>query len=68
MRTDFYVFLYWVASGPRVMLASHKSALIPIPPPPPPPSPLVYSTDRSKAVVQVLLFAPLWFILRGDLF
>ena len=32
--------------------------------------PVVYSTDRSKAVVPVLvlLFVALWFILRGDLF
>ena len=31
---------------------------------------MVYSTDRSKAVVQVLIwiFVALWFILRGDLF
>ena len=31
---------------------------------------MVYSTDRSKAVVQVLvlLFVALWFILRGCLF
>ena len=31
---------------------------------------MVYSTDRSKAVVPVLvlLFIALWFILRGDLF
>ena len=29
--------------------------------------PVVYSTDRSKAVL-VLLFVALWFILRGDLF
>ena len=30
---------------------------------------MVYSTDRSKAVVPVLvlLFRALWFILRGDL-
>ena len=27
-----------------------------------------YSTDRSKAVVPVLVFVALWFILRGDLF
>ena len=49
-----------VASGPRVKLASCKSALNP---------PVVYSTDRSKAVVPVLvlLFVALWFILRGDL-
>ena len=45
---------------PRVKLASCKSALNP---------PVVYSTDRSKAVVPVLvlLFVALWFILRGDL-
>ena len=32
--------------------------------------PVVYSTDRSKAVVPVLvlLFVALWFILRGDMF
>ena len=36
-----------VASGPRVKLASCKSALTP----PPHPPPVVYSTDRSKAVV-----------------
>ena len=44
------------ASGPGC-----KSALNP---------PVVYSTDRSKAVVPVLvlLFVALWFILRGDLF
>ena len=49
-----------VASGPRVKLASCKSALNP---------PMVCSTDRSKAVVPVLvlLFVALWFILRGDL-
>ena len=31
---------------------------------------MVYSADRSKAVVPVLvlLFVALWFILRGDLF
>ena len=50
-----------VASGPRVKLASCKSALNP---------PVVYSADRSKTVVPVLilLFVALWFILRGDLF
>ena len=33
-------------------------------------TPVVYSTDRSKAVVPVLVlpFVALWFILRGDLF
>ena len=29
---------------------------------------MVYSTDRSKAMVPLLLFVALWFILRGDLF
>ena len=47
-----------VASGPRVKLASCKSALNPT---------VVCSTDCSKAVVPVLvlLFVALWFILRG---
>ena len=42
-------------------LAGCKSALNPL---------VVNSTDRSKAVVPVLvlLFVALWFILRGDLF
>ena len=50
-----------VASGPRMKVDSCKRALKP---------PVVYSTDRSKAVgpVLVLLFVALWFILRGDLF
>ena len=57
MRIDF---LCISVSGPRVKLASCKSALKP---------PVVCSTDRSKAVVLVLvlLFVALWFILRGDL-
>ena len=44
----------------RMKLASCKSALNP---------PVVCSTDRSKAVVPVLvlLFVALWFILRGNL-
>ena len=64
MRTEFLcISVLRVASGPRVKLASCKSALNPLP------SPVVYSTDRSKAVVTVLvlLFVVLWFILRGDL-
>ena len=45
----------------REKLASCKSALNPT---------VVYSADRSKAMVPVLvlLFVALWFILRGDLF
>ena len=56
----FYVFVLRVTKGPRVKLASCKSALNPQ---------LVYS-DRSQAVVPVLvlLFEVLWFIRRGDLF
>ena len=62
MRTEFLcIFVLRVASGPRVKLASCKSALNPH---------LVYSTGRSKAdaPMLVLLFVALWFILRGDLF
>ena len=42
-------------------LAGRKNALNPT---------MIYSTDRSKAVVAVLvlLVVALWFILRGDLF
>ena len=45
-------------------LAGRKSALTPLS------APVVYSTDRSKAVVPVLVIhcVALWFILRGDLF
>ena len=62
MRTEFLcISVLRIASGPRVKLASCKSALNP---------PMVYSTDRSKVVVPVLvlLFVAVWFILRGDLF
>ena len=62
MRTKFLcISVLRVASGPRVKLATCKSALN---------SPVVYSLDRSKAVVLVLvlLLVALWFILRGDLF
>ena len=73
MRTEFLCMsVLRVASGPRVKLASCKSALNRTPPIPPlhPLPAVVYSTDHSKAVVPVLvlLFAALWFILRGDLF
>ena len=54
MRTEFLcISVLRVASGPRVKLASCKSALNP---------PMVCSTDRSKAVVVpvlVLLFVAL---------
>ena len=46
MRTEcLCISVLRVASGPRVKLASYKSALNP---------PVVYSTDRSKAMVPVL--------------
>ena len=57
MRTEFLcISVFRVAWGPRVKLGSSKSALNPQ---------VVYSTDRSKAVVPVLvlLFVALWFIL-----
>ena len=57
MRTDFLcISVLRVVSGPRVNLASCKSALN---------LPVVYSTDRSKAVVPVLvlLSVALWFII-----
>ena len=62
MRTECLgISVFAVASGPRVNLVGRKSASNP---------PVVYSTDRSKAVVPVLvlLFVALWFILQGDLF
>ena len=62
MRTEYlYISALRVASGPRVKLAGCKCALNPT---------VVYSTERSKAavLVLVLLFVALWFILRGDLF
>ena len=62
MQTEFLcISVLRVASGPRVKLAICESALN---------SPVVCSTDRSKAVVSVfvLLFVALWFILRGYLF
>ena len=62
MRTKFLcISVLRVASGPSVKMDSCKSALNPK---------VIYSTDRSKAVVPVLvlLFVALWFILRGDLF
>ena len=55
MRTDFLcISVLRVSSGPRVKLASCKGALN---------LSVVYSADRSKAVVLVLvlLFVALWF-------
>ena len=47
MRTEYlFISVLKVASGPSVKLASRKSALK---------SPAVYSTDRSKEVVPVLV-------------
>ena len=77
MRTYFLcISVLRVASGPRVNLASCKSALTASPPPTPPPNPapphrsVVLSTDRSKVLASmlVLLFVALWFTLRSDLF
>ena len=62
MRTEsLCISVLRAAWGSRVKLASCKRGLNP---------PVVYSTDRSKAVVPVLvlLFVVLWFIQRGDLF
>ena len=48
MRADsFCISVLRVASGPRVKLAGCKSALN---------APAVYSIDRSKVVVPVLVF------------
>ena len=56
MRTEFLcISVLRVASGPRVKLASCKSALNP---------PVVCSTDRSKAVVPVLVLLLVLFVLR----
>ena len=54
------IFMCFCIKSSMEKLASCKSALNPL---------VVYSTDRSKAVVPVLvlLFVALWFILRGDL-
>ena len=52
MRTEFLcISVLRVASGPRVKLASCKSALNY----PPLPPPVVFTTDRSKVVVPVLV-------------
>ena len=57
MRTKFLCITVHRASGPRVKLTGRKSALY---------TPVAYSTDRSKAVVPVLvlLVVALWFMRR----
>ena len=77
INSGYLVIATSIASGPRVKLASCRSALTPAPTPPHPPPPpththihpVVYSSDRSKAVVLVLVlqFVALWFILRGNM-
>ena len=79
MRTEFLcISVLRVASGPRVKFACCEGALwlclmivalprlflLPIW------TRVVYSADRSEAVVPVLvlLFVALWFVLQGDLF
>ena len=65
MRNEFLcIYVLRVASGPRVKLASCKSALTP---PPPPPGGLLYWPFKAVVPVLVLLLVALWFILRGDL-
>ena len=66
-RTFMSYGVHFVTTLTRVKFVGCKSALAPSPHPT---TPEVYSTDRSKAVVPVLvlLFVALWFILRGDLF
>ena len=64
-KSEYFVsFFNWITfnKGPGV-LANKQEVIKKV-------SPVVYSTDRSKAVVPVLvlLFVALWFILRGDLF
>ena len=68
----FIISVLRAASGPRVKVAGRKSALNQTPPPTTHTHThtVVYSADRSGAVVPVivLLFVVLWCILRGDLF
>ena len=60
MRSEFVcISVLRVVSGPRAKLGSCKSAVTPAPPLPP----VVYSTDRSKAVVPVLVLL----FVAGDL-
>ena len=64
MRTEFLcISVLRVASGPRVKLASCKSALTP-----PTPTPRWFALlTVLRRPVLILLFVALWFILQGDL-
>ena len=73
MWTAFLFFIFFFCIKNYIgTLAGLQNALTSTPPPPPthPPPAVVYSTDRSKALVPVLvlLFVLLRFILLGDLF
>ena len=62
MRTEFLcISILRVTSGSRVKLVDCRNALNSL---------VVYTTDRSKAVVPMLLLpcVALWLILRGDLY
>ena len=61
MHAVLYTVTNDTTCGPSVKLVSCKSALNPS---------VIYSTDRSKAVIPVLVlfFVAFWFILRSDLF
>ena len=60
----FYVFFFFFFFWIKRYIGTQAPQSPPLPPP------VVYCTDRSKAVVPVLvlLFVALWFILWGDLF
>ena len=69
MRIEFLcISVLSVASGPRVKLASCKSALNPHPARGGGGGGEVTLTVLRRWSVLVLLFVALWFILRGDLF
>ena len=58
MRTEFFMYFCIKSSiGTKGGWLSVKSALTPSPAPaaPPPQAPVVYSTDRSKGLVPVLV-------------
>ena len=61
VRLSRYILLNHIAECDHSLIARRRFG---------PQTPVVYSTDRSRAVVPVLvlLFVALWFILGGDLF